>query len=365
MKRYGNLWEPLISLENLREAHRRASKGKAHYREVKMVNSDVDHYLGMIRESLRDKTFTTSEYTVDTVFDGRKVREVHKLPYFPDRIVHHAILNITHGFLFSSMIRDTFQSLPGRGTSDAARRVKSFVRKNRPGYALKIDVHKFYPSVGNSVIKRLVSRKIKCKDTLWLFYDIIDSVDGLPIGNFSSQLLGNLCLTPFDWYMKQEEKVRGYFRYCDDILVFGDTPRELVDLQKRMVAKLRDIGLTVKPDWIIYNVTTNGADFVGYNFKPGKTRLRKKIAKGACKSVRRHHSRSSSNRSRVMSYKGWILPTNSHGLITKNIDPRLRNRYRKQLRSLHEKRTVRPRPLSARGRKRSHILSLESGRNSP
>ena len=38
MKRYGNLFDKICDIENIRLAHKNASRGKSHYREVKMVN---------------------------------------------------------------------------------------------------------------------------------------------------------------------------------------------------------------------------------------------------------------------------------------------------------------------------------------
>ena len=99
---------------------------------------------------LLNKTFTTSAYDVEDRFDGRKMRTIYKLPYYPDRIVQHAMLNIVGPILVKTFIRDTFQSIQGRGTHDAARRVKKLVRsENCPKYALKIDVRKYYPSANH------------------------------------------------------------------------------------------------------------------------------------------------------------------------------------------------------------------------
>ena len=44
------------------------------------------------------------------------------------------------------------------------------------------------------MLKRIVRRKIKDKDLLWLLDEIIDSADGVPIGNYLSQYLANLFL---------------------------------------------------------------------------------------------------------------------------------------------------------------------------
>ena len=111
MKRFGNLFEKLVSRENLLEAHHKASKGKSHYREVKWVNANLELAINKIQDSLINKTFKTSEYEVETAIKGDKLRTIHKLPYYPDRIVQHALVNVCKDFCKASMIRDTFQSI--------------------------------------------------------------------------------------------------------------------------------------------------------------------------------------------------------------------------------------------------------------
>ena len=331
MKRHGNLWSQITSLDNIKAAHRCARRGKSFYTEVKMVDADLDRYAKEIQTMLVNETFTTSKYEVEQRFDGRKLRTIYKLPYYPDRIVQHALLNVTGQIFTRSFIRDSFQSIISRGTSDAMRRVRGLVRSKKPRYALKIDVEKYYPSVDNTRMKVEVRRKIKCRHTLWLIDDVIDSIKGLPIGNYTSQHLGNLYLNQFDWWIKQNIKPLGYFRYCDDIVVFGNSRVDLVFLCRQMIAKLKAIGLKVKPDWLIYDVAKQGVNFVGYIFSHTQTRLRQSIAKkfkSACKTIK---TKTKSDQSRLMAYKGWCRPVNAKALWRHNTRS-LRPLFPKQLR---------------------------------
>jgi hypothetical protein len=338
MKRAGSLWSQIVDLDNIKVAHRQARRGKAYYTEVKMVDADLNRYAAEIQRALLDKTFTTSAYEVEERHDGRKLRTIYKLPYYPDRIVQHALLGVIGPILTRSFIRDTFQSIIGRGTSDAMRRVRQFVRSERcPPYALKIDIEKYYPSVDNEILKAQVRRKIKCADTLWLLDNVIDSMQGLPIGNYTSQHLGNLYLNEFDWWIKQVVKPAGYFRYCDDIVVFGDTRDELRATKDAMRARLAALGLSIKPNWTIYNVEREGVDFVGYVFKSECTRLRPSIARkfrAACRQLRARLRlwNVDKHRSRLMAYKGWMKPANAKRLWRVHTQKLVRF-FPKQLRS--------------------------------
>lgn len=58
------------------------------------MDSNEQEALQLIQQSLIDGTFKTSKYTVEYTLKGDKMRTIHKLPYFPDRIVQHAIVNV-------------------------------------------------------------------------------------------------------------------------------------------------------------------------------------------------------------------------------------------------------------------------------
>lgn len=334
MKRAGNLWDKITDLENIKLAHKLARKGKAFYKEVKMVDADIDHFAREVQKMLIEKTFTTAEYKVGKIFDGRKYRTIYKLPYYPDRIVQHALLNIVGPILVKGFIRDTFQSIQGRGTHDAMKRLKAVVRApDAPQFALKIDIQKYYPSINNALMKKALYRKVKCPGALWLLVNIIDSIEGLPIGNFTSQHLGNLYLSDFDWWIKQVLRPRAYFRYCDDICIFADTREELETMRQAMFVRLEALLLTVKADWQVYEVVLDGVDFVGFVFKPQYTLLRANIAKGFKKACRRaKKNRSPNTLSSLMAYKGWCRYSNAKGLWRTHASGKLKRYFPKQIR---------------------------------
>lgn len=324
MKRHGSLFEQITDLDNIRFAHVMARKGKAHYAEVKDVNEDIEGYCNLIRDSLLDRSFTTSPYIVSKKHDGRKEREIYKLPYFPDRIVQHALLQVCVPIWQPTFIRDTYQSVIGRGTHDARKRVEKAIRNKPPQYSLKFDISKYYPSVNNEKLKEIIRRKIKCPDTLWLIDDIIDSCRGLPIGNYTSQYFGNLYLTPFDWWVKQELKIKKYFRYCDDIVILADNIEACHEYRKQIFEKLEnEYQLSIKGNWQVFPVEDRGLDFVGYVFRSKSTRLRKGISLGfvdKCRAVKRVKMSQPQAMSGLMSYWGWTKYANAKRLWKSKVD---------------------------------------------
>lgn len=292
MKRLGKgLFEEIISKDNLEIAHANASRGKSHYKEVIMVEKNKATLLRKLRRSLLQGNFQTSDYKVQDRVEGGKLRTIYVLPYYPDRILQHAILQKVEAFMINSLIRDTFQSLKGRGTSDARRRVQRFIKDKKPTHYLQIDIKKYYPSVSNDLLKKVIEGYIKCKQSNNLIFNIIDSCKGIPIGNYTSQIFGNIYLSKLDWFIKQELKVKGYYRYCDDLIFFGNSSSEMHKIKKQVEEELTKIQLTIKPCWVVSKLT-KGLDFIGYQFYPEGIKLRKSIYKSSKKSLLNNKTKS-------------------------------------------------------------------------
>lgn len=327
MKRYGNLYPEIWDMENIKRAHKNARKGKMYYQEVQMVNANEEKYLQMIQDMLRDKTFRNSKYEVFIKRDSGKEREIYKLPYFPDRIIHHCIMQVLEPIWLKTLIADTYSSIKGRGIHRGVERIKTALNdKENTQYCLKMDVKKFYPSIDHNILKSIIRQKIKDKDVLWLLNEIIDSTDGVPIGNYLSQYFGNLCLSGFDHWMKEQQKCRYYFRYCDDVVVLHSDKKHLAQLRMDVSTYLNTyLNLNLKENWQIFPVADRGIDFLGYRFFHSHTILRKSIAtrfKQRMEDIKENHERLAPINiiSGVMSYCGWMGFADCYNLQTRYID---------------------------------------------
>jgi RNA-directed DNA polymerase len=328
MKRYGNLWPDIVSRENITSALAASQKGKKHYKEVKMVNADPERYITEIQKMLIDKTFKNSPYTVIQRKEGGKMREIKKLPYYPDRIIHHAIMQILQPIWTKSLIHDTWQSIPGRGVHKGVKRIKEALRdKEGTRYALKMDVKKYYPTIDTAIMKQVIRHKIKDVNVLWLLDEIINSTEGMPIGNYISQIMGNLYLNDYDHRMKELHRLPYYYRYCDDILMLSGDKETLHRVKDDTISYLAETrNLTIKANWQIFPVDARGIDFLGYRFFHDYTLVRKSIAKKFQKAAKRRTTDSYMNS--VMSYLGWLQYANSRNLIRSAMTQRVRNKFR-------------------------------------
>lgn len=313
MKRINNLYESIICLDNLRLADQKAQRGKSRQYGVKLHVSQSETNLFLLHEMLLNKTYKTSEYDVFKVYEPKE-REVYRLPYFPDRITHHAIMNIMEPIFVSRFTRDSYSCIKGRGIHAAARQVQKAL-KDIPctTFCLKFDIKKFYPSVDHEILKQLLRRKIKDKDLLWLLDEIIDSANGLPIGNYLSQYFANFYLTYFDYWVKEQLQVKYYFRYADDVVVLCDNKPHLHLLLNEMRVYLcQELNLEVKNNYQVFPVQSRGIDFVGYRMYHSHILLRKRIKKNFARMLARRKNKAS-----IASYAGWAKHANTKHLLKK------------------------------------------------
>lgn len=312
MKSIGNIWDNITDIENIRIAHHQARKGKSSYQSVQTVNRSESKHIRHLQYLLKSGTYKTSEYDVEIRMCGSKERVLHKLPYYPDRVAHHAFLNQVASTWSKRFIRDTFQSIKGRGPSDCLQRVLIGVREYKPKYAIKLDIVKYYPSLTNEITANPDLYRIRDTRAQDFLFELIYSLPFLPLGNHPSQYIGNLVITVLDWLCKQKLKIKHYFRYCDDIVILGDSKFEL-DIQTTFIQDwLASIGLECRISDPI-PLDTNYLDFVGFRVNHHKTLLRKGLADNFKSSVRARNLPS------IPSYYGWCKEAGALNLFHKHV----------------------------------------------
>lgn len=319
MKRKNNLYERIISLDNLYRADEIARKGKAGQYGIKLHDRNRMANLESLHKSLKEKTYENSSYSTFTIFEPKE-RLIFRLPYFPDRIVHHAIMNVLEPVFVGTFVQSTYSCIKGKGIHAAAEDLKKALKdKDGTRYCLKMDIKKFYPSIDHEVLKMLVRRKIKDGQLLWLLDLIIDSAPGLPIGNYLSQYFANFYLSAFDHWLKEKKAVKHYFRYADDLVILSPDKQQLhallADIREYLSNRLK---LTVKENYQVFPVEARGIDFVGYRFYHTHVLLRKRIKQNFARMLANRKNPAS-----VASYYGWAKHCNSRNLLKKLLHEKL------------------------------------------
>lgn len=322
MKRHNNLFEKIVDMDNLRQAYADVRRHKTRRSDVIKFDTQVESNLKAIRDMLITKSYVPSKYRSKTVYEPKK-REIYLLPLYPDKVIHHAVMNIVAPIWENLFIADTYACLPDRGLHEGSYRTSEFVQRNT--YCLKCDVSKLYASVDHDILYEIVQRKIKCKDTLHVLKTIIYSFPGgknIPIGNYTSQWLGNLYLNELDMMVKHQLKVKHYVRYCDDFLLFSDDKAFLNTCLQHIIEFLETRLLLRLSKQDLFPVS-RGVDFLGYRHFRGYKLLRKSTAKKIKRRIRSmarlHEVGRLHNYDKALSvlgsYYGWAQHANSHNFL--------------------------------------------------
>ena len=322
MKRVNNLYPLIYAEDNIELADKKARKCKRTQYGVRKhdQNKEIDNYA--LHLSLLNENYKTSEYTTYKIYEPKE-RIIFRLPYYPDRITHHAIMNIMEPIWTKIFTRDTYSCIKGRGIHALVKKLQSDLRKDPHGtmYCAKMDIRKFYPSINHEILKSIVKKKIKDKSLLKLLFEIINSADGVPIGNYLSQFFANLYMAYFDHWVKEELKIKYYYRYADDMVLLSNDKNQLRSWVLAIKVYLTNVlELKLKDNYQIYPVESRGIDFVGYVCYHDHTLLRKSIKLKLLGLVRAYSNNLISKQKlqlKMASYFGWLKYCDSKNLLKK------------------------------------------------
>ena len=181
MRRHRDLFEKIISFQNLLRAARLAQRGKRFKNNTARFNFHLEREFWRLRQELSDKSYQPGGYYHFTIYEPKE-RLISAAPY-RDRVVHHAIHNVLEPIFDPTFIHDSYATRKYKGTHAAIDRFQKFARI-KP-YVLKCDIQKYFPTIDHEILLRLIEKKVACRDTMgliWLFTRSSISLDrpGVP-----------------------------------------------------------------------------------------------------------------------------------------------------------------------------------------
>ena len=135
----------------------------------------------------------------------------------------------------------------------------------------------------------ILKRKVKEEKLLNLLEKIVYSNSGkkgIPIGNYTSQIFANIYLNELDQYVKHKLKVKYYFRYMDDALLFVKTKQEAINLLEEIRNFLKkELDLELNEKTQIFK-SKQGVNFCGYKINEYRLKIRDRGKKAIKKKVK-------------------------------------------------------------------------------
>ncbi len=256
---------------------------------------------------------------------------------FRDRVVHHLLFGYLNPIMEKYFINDCYSCRKGKGTSYGINRVNSFIRScsmnyKKDCYILKLDIQGYFMSINRTKLFELINQiliKEKVKNNIFTFdEDLVNyllktiifndpakncrikgnrenwkdlpktkslfyaSEDcGLPIGNLTSQLFGNIYMNIFDQFVKRDLSIRYYGRYVDDFVLIHHDKNYLNSLIPILSNFLfSNLNLVLHPKKIYLQHYSKGVQFLGAVIKPNRIYIARRTKGNFYEAIEKHNS---------------------------------------------------------------------------
>jgi RNA-directed DNA polymerase len=281
---------------------------------------------------------------------------------FRDRVIHHLIYNYIAPIFEKSFINDSYSCRKGKGTHYGIKRMDHFIRScshnyTKDCYILKLDIKGYFMSMDRKLLFEAVkSRLFKHESTvdfdlpmvMYLLEKIIfnDPVGnccvkgkrsdwqglpkskslfhappgkGLPIGNLTSQLFGNVYLNAFDHYIKREVGIKYYGRYVDDFVLIHNSKHFLMGLIPKIADFLSTrLQLQLHPGKIYLQQFSKGLPYLGAVIKPHRIYVASRIKGNLFDAIQKHNAIVRNHKPTADAQAGFISSMNSYLGIMKH-----------------------------------------------
>jgi len=305
-----NIYDKDKILYDLFRAYYAARKNKRNTINSIKFEKNFEHKLFVLHKNIIERKYKPLQ---STCFISEKPvkREIFAAD-FQDRVVHHLLYNYISHIFEKTFINDSYSCRIAKGTHYGIKRIDKFIRScsnnyTNNAYILKLDIKGYFMGINkillhNKVKDELIKRKnvidfdlptvlyliektifneptknciIKGKKNNWVGLPKTKSLFhtksncGLPIGNLTSQLFGNIYMNELDHFIKRDLKIKYYGRYVDDFILIHNDKNYLQSLIEPIRIFLHSkLKLKLHPKKIYLQHFTKGVKYLGAVIKP-------------------------------------------------------------------------------------------------
>lgn len=316
MTKIKNVYEHIISDENILRAYYNARKGKRYRKQVLEFTKNLERNLIEIQDELKKEIINYPTYKEFYIYEP-KCRLILSQD-FKEVVKQWAFYQVLSPLFAKMYITDSYACIKGRGQIAAVKRLYYWLRLvNAPRYNaikkgldtssmnkwyyLKIDFSKYFYRVDHEVMLSVLRRKIKDDRVVQWLETRIKSPDmpfglpagmkpedvdindrlydkGMPVGALISQMLANVYNDQIDQYAKRNLGIHYYIRYQDDIIILSDDKKQIKEWHKKLEQFANEIMKMELNDKTCIRPINQGIEFCGFRLWATHVKIRKSTA---------------------------------------------------------------------------------------
>lgn len=236
-----------------------------------------------------------------------KIRDIGKESAM-QQIYDHIAVYSCQDIFNSRMVDQQMSSIKGRGQIAGIKLIKKYITADNRAmayakrhnlrytskckYAVKLDIEKCYASADVDIFMRVFEHDCGNQDIIWLWRTLLEShrVDGntgFMIGALPSQWACQVLISfiyrkamtlKYEKRKKQRKKISHMVLFMDDMLLFGSNRKQLLSAVRELTRYTKEeIGLTIKPNFMIHKLDDVGIDMMGFViYRNGKVEMRER-----------------------------------------------------------------------------------------
>lgn len=321
-------FERLTAPEALWQGYLASRRQKRRRANMAAFELNADRAIVRMSRELRGGTYRPKSYTTKVIYDPKK--RLICTPCIEDRIIHQAmILELGPTFERGFHLRH-YACSTGRGPHRAVMYALGCNRKY--AFRVHLDIRRYFLSIHRPTLLELFTRRLRDRQTVELIRRHLEQggevyetpmakralnlnecprptpQSGLAIGAYLSQWSGALYLDGLDHFVSRTLKIRGYLRYMDDLLLFAQTPTELVEAIARVDAWLSTNRLLLlNPRRNQIESTVRPFTYLGYRITRGGIEASKKLSRRLSANLKKANKKGPEEVERCLaSYRGLL-----------------------------------------------------------
>ena len=318
MKRLNNLYNDMCDLNNIIKM---TDKVCSRVRNKRLVDRfevyKAEHILN-IKNRLESRNVVFDKYNIFMITDP-KCRVIMSLN-IEDKIINHLVSEYILVKTFETKYTDSMiATRKNKGTSYGIKLLKKYLNEIKKEYSnfyiLKIDIKKYFYSIDHNILKSIIRKNIKDKDSIKILDNIIDSTNyeyvnkqinelkekrikhlkdevliketiniplyscgkGVSIGNQTSQNFGLIYLYELNHYIKEQLHIKYLINYMDDFIIMHEDKKYLEYCLYEIKKKLFEYKLEINSNKTKIDSIKNGIDFLGYRFYVNNNKIVMKL----------------------------------------------------------------------------------------